>query len=126
MKFKAILLSMLLASTMSYTTFSNANDTAVKTMATIMLQFNHFPSEAQQSVLLELTNDSSVSDSEKLLATAILNIKHQASAVDKKKLSRISSDDSESSELRDLARVVRDINHTVGASDKEKLAVLAH
>lgn len=123
--FKSILISIVLVAISAFAVLASANDTAVKTMASIMLQFNHYPSAAQQSVLLELTNDSTLSESEKSVATAILNIAHHASTADKTILGEISMDDSEAPALRELAQVIRDVNHTVSAADQEKLAELA-
>ncbi len=100
---------------------SIADDTAIGTMADIMINLKHFPSESDKQRLTAIVDSSDSSEAEIAVATAIANIKHQASAADKEKLSAIVASESTPTELRNLASIVLNVNHSLNASDIAKL-----
>ena len=103
---------------------SFADDTAVGTMANIVINLKHFPSDADKAKLSAIAEGSD--SSEAAVATAIANIEHQANAADKEKLSAIVADESAPAGLRDVASVVLALNHTPSDADVEKLGKITH
>ena len=63
-----------------------ADTAAIRTMADITMNLNHFPSDSDKQMLAAITNSDDSSESEIAVATAISNIKHQVAAGDKEKL----------------------------------------
>ena len=102
-----------------------ADTAAIRTMASITMNLNHFPSDADKQMLAAITHSDDSSESEIAVATAISNIKHKVSAGDKEKLNSIIEDESTPTELRTVASVLISINHTPTKSDKERLKKIA-
>lgn len=97
---------------------------AVPKMANILLELQHFPTDAQKATLAAIQNDSSYSDAERQVASAIANIQHKVSDADRERLSAIASDESLHESLRTLAKVLVGINHMLSDADKETLRKL--
>lgn len=116
--------AMLVLIPLSQMTF--ADDAAIGTMADIVINLNHFPSDADKVKLSSIADSSDSSEAEAALATAIANIEHQAKAADKEKLSAIAADDSAPAGLRDVASVVLALNHTPSDADIAKLEKITH
>lgn len=125
MRRNAVLSTIIVFATLPVAQLSIADDAAIGTMAEIMINLEHFPSESDKERLTEIVNSSDSSEAEIAVATAIANIRHQATAADKEKLNAIVADDSTPAELRDLASIVLNINHTLSASAIVKLEKIA-
>ena len=107
-------------------TVSNAAESkAVQTMATILLHFQHFPSDADKQSLKQITEDKSATNDERTVAQAIMDVQHTVAPTDKPKLEAIVNDDKAASSVKTLASVVLSLKHTPSDSDKEKLKALA-
>jgi len=102
-----------------------ADTAAIRTMADITMNLNHFPSDADKKMLAAITDSDDSSESEIAVATAISNIKHKVGTSDKEKLNSIIEDESTPTELRTVASVLISINHTPTKSDKERLKKIA-
>jgi len=102
-----------------------ADTAAIRTMADITMNLNHFPSDSDKQMLAAITNSDDSSESEIAVATAISNIKHQVAAGDKEKLHSIIVDDSIPAELRAVASILISINHKPTKSDVEQLRKIA-
>ena len=94
---------------------------SMHSMAEVMMNLNHHPSESEKETLKIIANDSSASAHERTLATATMNLYHKASAADKDKLSKIMNDASAPANVRDLAAIIYNLDHKPSAQDKEKL-----
>ena len=101
-----------------------ADSAAIRTMAEITMNLNHYASDSDKQKLAAITNSGDSSKSEVAVATAILNIEHRVAAADKEKLNSLIGDDSTPAELRELARILININHRPTESDIDKLEEL--
>lgn len=104
---------------------SFAADSAIGTMAEIVINLKHFPSDSDKERLSTIVDGSDSSEAEVAVATAIANIEHQAKAADKEKLSAIVADESAPAQLRDVASVVLALNHMANESDIAMLEKIA-
>ena len=102
-----------------------ADTAAIRTMADITMNLNHFPSDSEKQMLVAITSSDDSSESEIAVATAISNIKHQVTAGDREKLHSIIVDDSAPAELRAVASILISINHKPTKSDIEQLRKIA-
>lgn len=102
----------------------NAQMDATKSMATILISLNHFPSDADKEMLMGIANNSGNSEAIQAIAKAVHNFEHQASAADKEALNGIAGDSSASDAEKTLATIVVGINHTASAEAKATLAEL--
>ena len=83
MKTKSLLLFILFIM-LAFPHFVFAGDN-VKTMAQIMINLNHYPSDSEKDTLRQISL-TSTSDHEKTIANAMINLQHAATDADKKKL----------------------------------------
>lgn len=125
MKYRTAILSVvaLLGFVASATNAAESN--AVQTMATILLHFQHFPSDADKQSLKQITEDKSATKDERTVAQAILDVKHTAAAADKPKLEAIVNDEKAPGSVKTLASIILNMKHTPSESDKEKLKTLS-
>jgi len=121
---KTIILSLLIA----YAAFSIepliAEENTIKTMATIMMELNHFPNDDQSALLTGITSDPATSDAEKAVATAILTMKHQVTAHHKQTLGEVAGNDSLGSDIRGLASIMQNVNHTLNDFEQAQLKAI--
>jgi len=82
---------------------ASAEDDSVETMAVILVDINHVPTDAQKETLKGIANNTAASDQERTVANAITNLNHKASAADKDKLKPIMEDQAASAALREVA-----------------------
>jgi hypothetical protein len=101
-----------------------ADSDAIRTLATIMMELNHYPTDADKAALTAITTADDSSAEEKAIAAAVLAINHQSAAADQPKLSAIVDDEAQPAALRAIARAVRDVNHKIRDADREELAKL--
>ena len=57
-------------------------DDAIKTMASVLVNLNHFPSDTDKQALTKIVNDASSSDVHKTLAGILKTMAHQPSEAD--------------------------------------------
>ena len=87
------------------TNLAFADAAAIRTMADITMNLNHYPSDSEKQTLAAIAKSEDSSESEIAVATAISNMKHQVAAGDKEKLNSIIADDSAPTDLRALASI---------------------
>src|ERR1039457_6191822 len=63
-----------------------AESKAVQTMAGILMNLHHFPSDSDKQALMQITEDKSATADERTVAQALMNVKHTVAAA----ISRIS------------------------------------
>lgn len=102
-----------------------AESKAVQQMAGILVNLNHFPSDAEKETLKKIIAAKETTAHERTVAQALLNVQHKVSAEDKPKLDAIVKDTSAPESVRTLATVVANLNHTPTAAEKEQLKKLA-
>ena len=101
--------------------FTAADDaSASKTIVSVLVDFQHFPSDADKLALKAIESDNSVGASIKMVAKAVSNISHSATAADKEQLTAIAADDP----AKSLADIVTGINHVPSAEAKTALQAL--
>ncbi len=109
----------------AFSQFSLAdNASAQKTIAGVLSNLNHFPSDADKAALMAITEDDSVDQAYHALAGAIANISHAANAEGKAMMATIMEDDQAPADLKALAEIVAGINHVAGADAKATLAAM--
>jgi hypothetical protein len=122
MRTNTIVLSIVCAAPLIFTSIACAESATVQTMADITMNLSHFPSDSDKQKLSAIISSGDSSKSELTVATAIMNIEHRVTDADKKMLNSISGDESAPAELRTLAGILITINHGPSESDSAKLA----
>ena len=125
MRFNTILSAIVFFAILPSAQLSMADDSAIGTMAKIMISLKHFPSDSDKQMLTAIGKSSDSSEAEIAVAAAIANIEHQATAADKEKLSAIVADESTPAELRNLASIILNTMHSPSASEIAKLEKIA-
>ena len=122
-RYQLAVAALLAAAFSFYAPVSLAGDN-VATMAGIVLELQHFPSDDAKASLAAIVNGEA-SDAEKTVAMAIAGIEHKVSDGDRAALAAIAADESQAAALRKLAGIVAGINHVPGAEAKAALQELA-
>ena len=117
-----VLLLAVLASFSQFTFADNAS--AQKTIAGVLHNLNHFPSDADKAALMAIAEDESVGQGYRALAGAVANISHAANAEGKAVTARIMEADQAPADLKTLAGIVASINHMASAEAKATLAAM--
>lgn len=105
-----------------FSQFSLADDaSSQKTIAGILMNLNHFPSDADKATLMAIAQDESNGRGTRAIATAVANISHAATAEDKETMTRIMGIAQAPAEVKALAGIVLGINHVPSADAKEAL-----
>ena len=116
---------MLVVAIVSFAPFAVADDAmAAKTIAGIVAELNHFPSDDQKATLMEIAGDDEVSDSIKAIAEAVHGIQHQPTDEAKTALQAIVADGSADATTKALAEVVMGLNHQASEEAKAALAAI--
>ena len=102
-----------------------ADDAAIKTMARITMNLNHFPSDDDKATLKGIIDNDVSTEEAADIALAISNIQHKVAEKDTVRLENIISDDSADANARKLASILLRIHHKPSADDKKALAALA-
>jgi len=105
---------------------SFAGGGAIQSMAKIMMNLDHYPSDSEKGTLKMIADDKSASMHERVMASAMINLQHKATPADKKKLNMIIKDSSASTDTRALAGIIHGLNHSPSGSDKSKLEKMIH
>ena len=100
------------------------NDSASKAIAGILVNLNHFPSDAEKVVLMEIANDESNGRGFRAIATAVHNMQHAASAEDKEIMGNIMAAEQADPRARALAEIVAGISHMPSAEAKATLQAM--
>jgi NADPH-dependent ferric siderophore reductase len=100
------------------------DETALKTMAGIMMHLNHYPSSEEKQTLHDISTNSENSEHIRTIAQAMFNLQHSAAAADKPKLKAVITDMNAPQEVRDLASIVLNINHHPSMADKKRLGTM--
>lgn len=101
-----------------------AADSAISTMAGIVMHLNHYPSGSEKETLAGIVHDGHATAGEKTLAAALMNMKHSVGGSDARKLHNLISDDHASKQEKALADVLLGLAHHPSAADKERLQSL--
>ena len=107
-----------------FASYAFAESAAVRTMADVTMNLNHFPSDSDKQKLSALSGSGDSSDSELAVAAAIMNMQHRVTDADKEKLDAIIGDESAPAGLRELAGILVNINHRPSEADVKKLAAI--
>jgi hypothetical protein len=102
-------------------TVAAAQNTPVQTMAGILMNVNHFPSDAEKKTLQGIVENKTASEGERAVAQAMISLQHQVAAADKPKLEALVKDKATPEPVRTLASVILTFTHMATAADKEKL-----
>ncbi len=124
MNYRTAILSVALFLGVAATVSNAAESKAVRTMATILLHLQHFPTDADKQSLKQIAEDKSATGDERTVAQALMNVQHTVAAADKPKLEAIVKDDKAASSVKTLAAVLLDLKHVPSDADKEKLKAL--
>lgn len=114
-----------LAVIVSFSQFSYAdNAEAQKVIAGVLVNLNHFPSDADKAALMAITEDDSVGQGYRALAGAVANISHSANAEGKEVTARIMEASTAPAELKTLAEIVANLNHVASPEAKATLTAM--
>jgi hypothetical protein len=97
---------------------------AARTIASILTDLNHFPSDEDKAALMEIAGDSSNSEAYRTIAEAVHNIQHSATDADKARLSEIIDNGSAPADARALAEIIMGISHVPSDTAKVRLAAI--
>jgi hypothetical protein len=117
-------LVMVVALTIVAGTTGAAERWAVRTIAEILLTFEHSPSCADRAVVRKILNDEATTHRERVVATALLNVRHIPQAVDARALEAVLIDQSTPLPLRTVATAIVNLTHTVTDADRRALHAL--
>ena len=99
-------------------------DDSISTMASVLSELNHFPSEADKKALAGIIEDESSTADEKMLAQIISRIEHKASVFVKVRLEKILEREDTSQAARAIATAVVNINHKLKNDDIQAMKAL--
>lgn len=105
--------------------FVVADTDALRTLARITMNLNHYPSDEDKATLKAIIDSDDSSEEEAAIALALSNMQHTVTAADAERLVDIVDDDLSDESARKLAGIVLRINHAPGDDDKATLAELA-
>ena len=103
---------------------ADADDAHTKTMATMLIPMEHYPSTADKQVLQTIIDSATATASEKIIATAIMNLEHYATDEDKVNLQTVIDDASSTADEKTLALIVYMFSHYPTDADIEKLQLI--
>lgn len=98
---------------------------AVATMAEILADLNHFPSDAEKETLSGIIADEDTGDHERAVAMALLNVEHQVRDDDRAELESVLADETAPKPVKTLAKVIVNLNHAPSEDEQAKLAKLS-
>jgi len=109
-----------------FSQFSLAQDAggALKEIADIVAAINHFPSDADKTKLMAISDNGNLPQGVRDMATAVASINHSANAEGKEAMARIAANDQAPDRAKTLAGIISDLNHTPSDEAKSTLAEL--
>lgn len=102
----------------------DANSAAVKQVADIVANLNHFPSDADKATLAAISGNTALAQGIRDMATAVSNIQHAATAEGKSAMAALAAADNTPERGKVLAGIIANINHTASADAKAQIAQL--
>lgn len=124
MKYRTVVLAVVLLCGFVATMANAAESKAVQTMAAILLHLQHFPTDADKQSLRQITEDKSATSDERTVAQALMDVQHTVAAADRPKLEAIVGDGKAASSVKTLASIILNLKHMPSEGDKEKLKAL--
>lgn len=100
------------------------NESAAKSIASILVNLNHFPSADDKVTLKTISEDEGTAEALRAVAMAVHNIQHSATAEDKAALAEVIANDMATAEVKALAEIVVGINHVPSADAKTALQAM--
>lgn len=101
-----------------------AGEKTIQEFTRIIINLNHFPSEADKAKLSAISGNSASTNGEKIIAQALKNMEHKVSASDGKKLEALKKDSNASSAEREIAEILLTVMHKPTAEDIKRLKKL--
>lgn len=98
-----------------------AGEETAATLAGILANMNHFPSESEKETLTAIAADESVDADLRAIARAIAGIEHTPSAADQAQLNGILANDAATAAEKTLARAVLRFQHKASVEDQAAL-----
>lgn len=111
----------LLLAAQSATAASTPPDSALHTIARVMIKLNHFPSDREKRELQAILDSETATVGERKLASALMAMQHQVSSGDRDKLQTLKEDEGASASERDLADILMNMNHQPSSRDRDRL-----
>jgi hypothetical protein len=105
----------------SATAGSTPPDSALHSIARIMITLNHFPSDKEKRELQAIIDSETATDGERTLASALMAMEHQVSRSDRGKLQQLKDDEAADGIERDLADILMNMNHQPSSRDRDRL-----
>jgi hypothetical protein len=98
-----------------------ADSQALKQIANIVADLNHFPSDADMTALDEIMGNSGISQTVLIMADTVANIEHAANEEGKGAMAAIQASSLTSDEAKVLAEVIENVSHSASADAKKML-----
>ena len=102
-----------------------AESDAIKTIAGIMMNLNHFPTDEDKVVLEGIIDSDESSEEAATIAMALANMQHKVTEADAQRLTELVDDDVNDASARKLASILLSINHSPSDDDKMALEAIA-
>jgi len=102
----------------------HAADSAISTMAGIVMHLNHYPDGSEMKTLANISRDQHATSGERKLANALMHFRHHISDGDAPVLRQLQGDAGASAREKELAAILLGISHHPTASDKQRLSAL--
>ncbi|NKB32087.1 MAG: hypothetical protein GKR91_03220 [Pseudomonadales bacterium] len=118
------LLALALVVVVSPSLFAADNASATKTIAGVLVNLNHFPSDGEKAELAALSEDDGVGRAFRAIANAVANMQHAVSADDKDIMNRIIASERAHANAKLFAEILLDLNHTANDETKVRLQEL--
>lgn len=97
---------------------------AVKEIASILIDLNHYPTPSGKLTLQNIAKDPATTPHEKTIANILLNLEHKTANGDKIRLKEIIDDPTASANIKELAGIIYNLNHKPSSSDQKTLSML--
>ena len=125
MNFKQFILAGTLVALLTAAYPASADPEALRTLARITENLEHYPTEEQKTVLKAILDSDESSEEEAAIAMALANMRNTVTAGDAERLQDIVDDDLADATARKLAEILLKIDSSPGDDDKLTLAALA-
>jgi len=104
---------------------ASASDSAISTIAGIVMHLNHYPGSSEKQTLADITRDDHATAGEKALAGALMRMQHSVKGSDATALQDLASNKHASHDERELADILLGISHHPSSSDMRRLQSLS-
>jgi hypothetical protein len=117
-------LGALVVASVSTPLIAAGGNTAVASIAKILLNFTHVPSVSQTETLQGILKAPTTTGAERVLAEAVMNMEHIVSRDDRAALDVLIRDKSTTAPVKTLASILNRVTHTPTEADKQTLRQL--